>query len=197
MAAIDSKVETFLSLKHICTRWAFLFTFFMLSAFSQAQDLPSIDDTVANASRMEGYFNLYWEESSGKMYWEIDKLDTEFLYQISMGSGLGSNPVGIDRGQLRGTYVLAAKRVGPRILLVQPNYQYRASSDNVLERQAVEDAFAPSVHWGFDIVAVGESSVLVDATDFFLRDAKCYGCYRRQESRRLFPGQESQCLLFR
>jgi len=121
---------------------------------------------------MEGYFNLYWEESSGKMYWEIDKLDTEFLYQISMGSGLGSNPVGIDRGQLRGTYVLAAKRVGPRILLVQPNYRYRASSDNSLERQAVEDAFAPSVHWGFDIVAVGEDSVLVDATDFFLRDAR-------------------------
>ncbi len=153
-------------------RWAFLFIFSISPAFSQAQSLPSIGDTVANASRMDGYFNLYWEESSGKMYWEIDKLDTEFLYQISMGSGLGSNPVGIDRGQLRGTYVLAAKRIGPRVLLVQPNYRYRASSDNILERQAVEDAFAPSVHWGFDIVAVDEDTVLVDATDFFLRDAR-------------------------
>ena len=172
MAATNLTVKSLLSLKQICGRWTFLFSFSMLPAFLQAQGLPSVDDTVANASRMEGYFNLYWEESSGKMYWEIDKLDTEFLYQISMGSGLGSNPVGIDRGQLRGTYVLAAKRVGSRILLVQPNYRYRASSDNSLERQAVEDAFAPSVHWGFDIVAVGEDSVLVDATDFFLRDAR-------------------------
>ena len=109
----------------------YLSFFHVCRPFHKRKDLPSVDDTVANASRMEGYFNLYWEESSGKMYWEIDKLDTEFLYQISMGSGLGSNPVGIDRGQLRGTYVLAAKRVGPRILLVQPNYRYRASSDNI------------------------------------------------------------------
>ena len=114
----------------------------------------------------------YWDEAEGKLYWEIDKLDTEFLYQVSMASGLGSNPVGIDRGQLRGTYVLSAKRVGPRVLLMQPNYRYRATSDNELERQAVEDAFAPSVHWGFDIVAADDGSVLVDATDFFLRDAR-------------------------
>ena len=89
-----------------------------------------------------------------------------------MGSGLGSNPIGIDRGQLRGTYVLAAQRVGPRVLLVEPNYRYRATSDNPLEVQAVNDAFAPSVIWGFDIVAAEGDSVLVDATNFFLRDAR-------------------------
>ena len=144
----------------------------LISIVVNAQELPAISDTVADASPMEGYFNLYWDEASGKLYWEIDKLDTEFLYQVSMASGLGSNPVGIDRGQLRGTYVLEAHKVGPRVLLVQPNYRYRATSDNVLERQAVEDAFAPSVHWGFDIVAVENDSVLVDATDFFLRDAR-------------------------
>lgn len=149
-----------------------VFAIFLCPTLIQAQELPLIADTVAGASKMEGYFNLYWDDSSGKMYWEIDKLDTEFLYQISMGSGLGSNPVGIDRGQLRGTFILSAKRVGPRVLLVQPNYKYRASSDNILERQAVEDAFAPSVHWGFDIVATSGSSILVDASDFFLRDAR-------------------------
>lgn len=142
------------------------------SAFSHAQTLPTIEDTVANAQLMEGYFNLYWDASSGKMYWEIDELEVEFLYQVSMASGLGSNPVGIDRGQLRGTYVLSPKRIGPRILLMQPNYRYRASSDNELERQAVEDSFAPSVLWGFDIVAESDDRALVDATDFFLRDAR-------------------------
>ncbi|PCI77596.1 MAG: peptidase [SAR86 cluster bacterium] len=172
MAAPDSSIKAMCFSRKIFMRPILALSLFMCSAFSSAQNLPSIEDTVADASRMAGYFNLYWEESTGKMYWEIDKLDTEFLYQISMGSGLGSNPVGIDRGQLRGTYVLSAKRVGPRVLLVQPNYRYRASSNNVLERQAVEDAFAPSVHWGFDIVAVSGNSVLVDASDFFLRDAR-------------------------
>ncbi len=137
-----------------------------------AQELPTIDAVVEDATAMEGFFNLYWQEDSGKLYWEIDQLDTEFIYQVSMGSGLGSNPIGIDRGQLRGTYVLSAQRVGPRILLVEPNYRYRASSDNALERQAVEDAFAPSVIWGFDIVATENDSILVDASDFFLRDAR-------------------------
>ncbi|GJM14299.1 MAG: hypothetical protein DHS20C12_27020 [Pseudohongiella sp.] len=160
------------SIRTVTVRALSALAFFLLTSSVYAQELPSVEDAVADANKMEGYFNLYWDESAGKMYWEIDKLDTEFLYQISMGSGLGSNPVGIDRGQLRGTYVLAAKRVGPRVLLVQPNYRYRASSDNELERQAVEDAFAPSVHWGFDIVAATDGSVLVDASDFFLRDAR-------------------------
>ena len=139
---------------------------------SRAQSLPSIEDTVAVAEPLSGYFNLYWNNSTGQMFWEIDSLNTEFLYQVSMASGLGSNPVGIDRGQLSGTYVLSAKRVGPRLLLMQPNYRFRASSTNELERQAVQDSFAPSVLWGFDIVAETEGRVLVDASDFFLRDAR-------------------------
>ena len=93
-------------------------------------------------------------------------------YQISMGSGLGSNPVGIDRGQLRGTHILEPQRIGPRVLLMEPNYRFLARSDNPTEAQAVRDAFAPSVHWGFDIVAETGDRVLVDATQFFLRDAR-------------------------
>ena len=134
---------------------------------SRSQSLPSIEDTVAVAEPLSGYFNLYWNNLTGQMFWEIDSLNTEFLYQVSMASGLGSNPVGIDRGQLSGTYVLSAKRVGPRLLLMQPNYRFRASSTNELERQAVQDSFAPSVLWGFDIVAETEERVLVDASDFF------------------------------
>lgn len=147
-------------------------TFLVLSTVTTAASLPSIAEAVGDAMRMDGYFDLYWDADAGRLYWEIDQLETEFLYQVSMGSGLGSNPVGIDRGQLRGTYLLEAVRVGPRVLLVEPNYRYRATSENELERQAVEDAFAPSVHWGFDLVAASGDRVLVDATDFFLRDAR-------------------------
>ena len=145
---------------------------FAPSAAAQEGPLPSIENKTQNADRMEGFFTLYWEDSSGSLYWEIDELGTEFLYQISMGSGLGSNPVGIDRGQLRGTHVLEPRRIGPRVLLMEPNYRFRARSDNPTEAQAVRDAFAPSVHWGFDIVAETGDRVLVDATEFFLRDAR-------------------------
>lgn len=133
---------------------------------------PSIAQKTANMKAMPGFFALYWDESAGKLYWEIDKLDTEFLYQVSMASGLGSNPVGIDRGQLGGTYILIAKRVGPRVLLFEPNYRFKARSPNPEEVEAVKDAFAPSVHWGFDIVAQTDQRVLVDATAFFMRDAR-------------------------
>jgi len=138
----------------------------------QAPSLPSIEQHTEGMTQMEGFFNLYWDNASGSLFWEISELDTEFLYQISMGSGLGSNPVGIDRGQLRGTHVLAAKRIGPRILLMEPNYGFVAQSENLSEAQAVRDAFAPSVHWGFEMVAETGARVLVDATQFFLRDAR-------------------------
>ena len=137
-----------------------------------AQSLPTIEEHTDGTTAMEGFFNLYWDDATGSLFWEIADLDSEFLYQISMGSGLGSNPVGIDRGQLRGTHVFEARRIGPRVLLVEPNYEFRAISDNASEVQAVRDAFAPSVHWGFDIVARTGERVLVDATDFFMRDAR-------------------------
>ena len=139
---------------------------------AQEAALPSIAEKTAGTQAMEGFFTLYWDDATGSLYWEMGDLGSEFLYQISMGSGLGSNPVGIDRGQLRGTHVLSAQRIGPRILLMEPNYRFRAISDNEKEVQAVQDAFAPSVHWGFDVVAETGDRVLVDATDFFLRDAR-------------------------
>jgi hypothetical protein len=141
-------------------------------ATAQEDELPTIESKTEGAQAFTGFFNMYWDDGTGALYWEIDKLDTEFLYQISMGSGLGSNPVGIDRGQLGGAYILSAKRIGPRVLLMEPNYRFRAISENPAEVDAVRDAFAPSVHWGFDIVAQSDDRVLVDATSFFLRDAR-------------------------
>ena len=146
----------------------------LLAPGARAQDagLPSIAEKVEGTEAIEGFFNLYWDSGEGILYWEMDTAQGEFLYQVSMGSGLGSNPVGIDRGQLRGTSILSPERIGPRVLLKEPNYRFRAISDNPQEVEAVRDAFAPSVHWGFDIVAESGTRILVDATPFFLRDAR-------------------------
>lgn len=154
---------------------ALTFTFAALLSTPEAtaqDDRPTIETKTEGMTAMEGFFDLYWDDGAGLLYWELDLEGGEFLYQITMGSGLGSNPVGIDRGQLRGTHVLEAKRVGPRVLLMEPNYQFQARSDNPTEVQAVRDAFAPSVYWGFDIAAQTGSRVLVDATPFFIRDAR-------------------------
>lgn len=113
--------------------------------------LPSIEEKTRGLTRLDGYFDLYWDETTGKLYLEIDHWGREFLYQVSLASGLGSNPIGLDRGQLGGTYVLRAERVGPTVIFIEPNYRYRARSSNADEVRAVAGAFAPSVHWGKDV----------------------------------------------
>ena len=126
---------------------------------------------TAAMTKLPGYFNLFWEEKTGKLWLEIARFNEEFLYQVSLASGVGSNPIGLDRGQLGGEHVVYFERVGPKILLVQPNYKFRALSEDAAERHTVRESFAPSILWGFKIAAEENGRVLVDATDFFLRDA--------------------------
>ena len=138
-------------------------------AFAQ-EPTPTIEEKTAGMQAIPGFIPLFWEDATGKLYAEFGAMDEEFLYQVSLASGLGSNPVGLDRGQLSMTAIFRPTRIGPRVLLLEPNYRYRAVSDNPDEVRAVRDAFAPSVHWGFAVAAATDDRVLVDATDFFLRD---------------------------
>ncbi|MBM3807073.1 MAG: DUF5117 domain-containing protein [Acidimicrobiia bacterium] len=132
---------------------------------------PSIEDRTSGMRKLDGYFPLYWDERTGSMFLEIARFDTEFLYSTGLSAGLGSNDIGLDRGTSRGGGRLVTfNRVGPRVMLVQPNQSFRSSSTNPLERKSVEDSFARSILWGFTVAAESGSRVLVDATDFFLRD---------------------------
>lgn len=142
--------------------------------------------------RIGGFIPLFWDEAQGKLWMEISRFDREFLYQVALASGLGSNPVGLDRGQLGASVLVKFRRVGPRVLLVESNYKYRAVTDRAPERRAVEESFAQSVHWGFKVEAEEGGRVLVDATAFFLRDAHGVadrlkqakqGAYRLDDSR--------------
>lgn len=119
-----------------------------------------------------GYFSFYWDEKKGKIWLEVDKFDEEFLYYSSLKAGVGSNDIGLDKSQLGDRKVLRFDRVGPKVLLTQVNYDYRAVSENPKEVEAVDDAFAKSVIWGFEVSAEENGRVLVDGTGFFLRDAK-------------------------
>lgn len=121
--------------------------------------------------KMPGYFPIYWEERAGRMWLEIDQFDTEFLYVDSMPAGMGSNDLGLDRGQLGGSRIVKFIRSGPKVLMLEPNYRYRADNGNPEERRVVEESFAQSVLWGFEVGAEENGRLLVDATQFYLRDA--------------------------
>src|SRR5918995_2108204 len=118
------------------------------AAFAQAapaSKLPSIEEKTTGMTRLDGYFPLYWDEANGTLWMEVGRLNTELLYVSSLSAGLGSNDIGLDRGQLGGSRVVRLDRVGPKILMTQPNYDYRATSSNPDERRAVEEAFASSI----------------------------------------------------
>ena len=132
---------------------------------------PTIAAKTEGMRRIDGFMPLYWDERAGKMWLEIPRFGEEILYYVSLPAGVGHNDIGLNRGDLGPRYVVRFERVGPKVLMVQPNYGFRAMTDNAMERKAVDDAFAQSVIWGFTVGAETESRVLVDATDFFLRDA--------------------------
>jgi hypothetical protein len=159
-------------------------------------DKPStIAEKTKGTEKIDGFVPLYWQASSGKLFLEIPRFNQELLYQISLPAGLGSNPVGLDRGQLGTSAVTFFERVGQKVLLIQPNYRYRALSNDAAERRAVEESFARSVLWGFRVEAEEGGRVLVDATSFFMRDAhgvadrlrsNNQGAYRLDDSRSAF-----------
>lgn len=172
---------------------ALLCVCFITATQLQAQDkTPTISEKTKGLEKHEGYFTYYWDEANGKVWLEIEKLDTEFLYVNSLAAGVGSNDIGLDRNQLGDSRVVYFDRRGPKVLMVQPNYSFRAITENRQEKQSVGDAFASSVLWGFKVAAEEKGKVLVDMTDFLLRDAHGVadrlkgmnqGNYRLDESR--------------
>ncbi len=134
-------------------------------------DVMSIGAFTATMEKFPGFLNFYWDTKKGRLWLEINQLDTEFLYFASLASGIGSNDIGLDRGRLSSEHVVKFIRSGPKILLIESNYAYRAVSQDEAEKKAVEESFAQSVHWGFEVAAEEGEKVLVDATGFFMQDA--------------------------
>ena len=143
----------------------FLFLSFSIQGFAQ------FFKDNKNITRYEGYFTFYYDEGNDKIFLEIENLDQEFLYVNALSEGIGSNDIGLDRGQLGNTRVVKFIKAGNKLLLIQPNQYYRAITNNIEEKKSVEQAFAKSILRGFRIKEVENGKYLVDATSFFIRDA--------------------------
>ncbi len=137
-----------------------------------AQALPSIADKTKGLERQPGFVPLYWDPASGKLWMELApaRLSQELLYITGAPTGLGSNDIGIDRGQIGGERIVRFQRIGNKVLMVQPNYGFRSSDTSLAARRGVEESFAVSTLWGFKVEAETGGTVLVDATDFVVRD---------------------------
>ncbi|MGH9858540.1 MAG: DUF5118 domain-containing protein, partial [Candidatus Acidiferrales bacterium] len=97
-----------------------------------APGTTTITEKTAGMERRDGFFPFYWDAKGGRIWLEIPagRLGAEFLYVNSLPAGLGSNDIGLDRGQLGADRIVKFERSGPKILLIQPNYDYRAITDN-------------------------------------------------------------------
>jgi hypothetical protein len=143
--------------------------------FSQ---IGTIAEKTKNMELRKGFYDFYWDYTNGKIYLVVDKLNMPFLYVNSLPAGLGSNDIGLDRGQLGDSRIVYFNRVGKKLFLTQPNLDYRAVTNDKREQKAVEQSFAQSILFNFSIEAEEVNAtepslnkILVDATSFFLRDA--------------------------
>ncbi|MDP6922398.1 MAG: zinc-dependent metalloprotease [Lutibacter sp.] len=148
-------------------KYYFFLLLFLTSPFLRSQTFEMTKDMQV----FTGFFTFYYDEDQGDVYLEVDKTQQSFLYVNALAAGLGSNDIGLDRGQLGKTAVVRFVKAGNKLLLLQENLGYRAITDNEAEKKSVAEAFAQSVLFGFPIIAQQAGRYLVNATDFFLRDA--------------------------
>ncbi len=134
------------------------------------KQMPTIEKKTAGMKRFSGFFTFYWDAKEGKVWLQIDRLDSEFLFVNDLAHGVGSNDIGLDRGQIGDERIVEFVRSGPKILMLQPNLNFRATKGDEAAKAAVREAFAQSVIWGFKVGAESGDTILVDATDFFLHD---------------------------
>jgi hypothetical protein len=167
-------------MKRFFTLLLVLFSFYIADAQRKKQEEApapptpprqnSIESKTSGLKKYTGYFDYWVDEKQDKVFLLIDKFDSEFMYVESLTAGIGSNDIGLDRNQLGKERVVKFERRGPKVLLTEVNYGYRAISENKMERLAVEQAFAQSVLWGFPVSAEDNGKVLIDLTDFLIQD---------------------------
>ena len=155
-----------------------LLLFFSLDGAAQRKKSnaqPTTSDAIADFTStmqaQDGFFKFYYDDEIGRIFLEVDKVDQEFLYVNALAAGIGSNDIGLDRGQLGNERVVRFEKHGNKILMIQPNLDYRAVSDNQDEVKSVAEAFASSVIGGWEIMSKNDDAFLIDITDWLLRDS--------------------------
>lgn len=130
----------------------------------------SVSEQLRDLPVKAGFFDLYWSPEKDQLLLEINRFNQPFIHLTSLPQGIGSNDIGLDRGQLGDSRLVQFERYGQRVLLRQLNTYYRADSDNAKERAAMTEAFGESVIWSGKLVAEEPGRVLVDISSLVISD---------------------------
>ena len=137
--------------------------------------IPGVKEFTRDMTYTAGFIPFYYDQASDKVYLQISRFDSPLLFQSSLPYGVGSNDIGLDRGQLGDTRLVQFERYGNKVMLKQLNTRFRAQTDNQAEQNSVQEAFADSVLAGFKIVAGNNDTVLINYTPYLLTDVHGIG----------------------
>ncbi len=136
----------------------------------------SFSKIVKGLDKREGFFDVYVDKNGGRVFARLPKpdkngLSLRMIHANSLNAGLGSNPVGLDRGLTTSGQILAFRMVGGKLIAEVENWSYRASADNEFEKQSVKNSFAKSYIWDGSVKArAGNGDLLVDISGFLTLD---------------------------
>ena len=144
-------------------------------AGSRTGRAPGTAPDAAGCKLLDGFVPLLWDQAAGRLFMRVQRIGEELLYLDRLSHGVGDYR--LERGGLSRPNVVRFERRGARLFLVAVNYAWRSTSPEAPQRRAVRQAFPESVLWAFDILGEEDGAdeggaVLVDGTEFFLRDAR-------------------------
>ena len=120
--------------------------------------------------KRDGFIPMYIDNKAGKLLLELPRDTMTVLMFYGLATGLGSNPIGLDRGANGDNFIARFERNGERVLVVFENWNYRTSADDPAHARTIAESFPPSTSGSLPLVAAEGGRLLVDATDFVMRD---------------------------
>lgn len=138
---------------------------------------PSLETRTASLEARPGFLDLHVDQGSGKVFAALpapdeDGLSLRFIYSTGLTAGLGSNPIGLDRGNASSGDILRFRKIGDKVVVEAENWKYRATSGRSDEERSVRQSFASSFLWSTGIEATGaDGALLIDLSGFLTRDA--------------------------
>jgi len=132
----------------------------------------TIDETVKDYEKLEGIFTIYRKKESGRdtIYMEIpeEKLNRLLMMEVTASTG---TPDRLPAGSPINDIVFKFVQMDERIMIVVPNYRFRASERQPISR-AVKRSFPDAYLEAFKIEAKqpDRKSILINVSDLFRGD---------------------------
>jgi len=145
-----------------------------LLILSGCQPAAKTSNPLAGLDHRAGFIDLYVDKNENKVLAKLPKagddgVSLRLIHTARLTAGLGSNPVGLDRGWGDSGKIILFRQLGNKVIIEAENLLYRASPDNPLEERAVRESFARSFLASADVVK-GTDGLVIDLTDFLTSD---------------------------